>query len=68
MTPEEFLKYREDGVAKIFDKVDKALDLLIEINQEYCSWDEWEKSKILDNAIGVLQSGFKKELEERYAK
>lgn len=44
-----------DNVMKELEmKVLKIMDELQDISIEYCSWDEWDKSKCLDKAIFVL--------------
>ena len=64
MSPEEMKKARNEAVKNIFKKVDKVVDELIEIEDEYCSWDEWKRSDIISKAKNVLTTGFKKEFEE----
>ena len=64
MLPEEMKKARDKAVKNIFQKVDKIVDKLIKIEDEYCSWDKWERSDIISKAKNVLTTGFKKEFEE----
>lgn len=58
------MKERENEIGNLFNKVICKIDDLIELSNEYCSWDEWEKAEIINNAKIVLSEGFKDELEK----
>jgi predicted AlkP superfamily phosphohydrolase/phosphomutase len=64
---EELNRNYEMALKEIFEKVDKVIGELEDINTEYASWDAWDKTKIIDSALGALQKGFMKELEEKYS-
>ena len=53
---------RNRAVNDIFKKVSGVIDELLEISNEYASWDEWDKADIVSNAKNILSKGFEKEL------
>lgn len=59
------MKDKDKAVKEIFKKVDNILSELEEINREYDSWDEWDKTEIISKAKSILLDGFKTEIERR---
>ena len=53
---------RDEAVKEIFKKVDKVIGSLLEISNDYASWDEWDKADIVSKAKDILAEGFKTEL------
>lgn len=56
----------EIATANLFTEVDKVINELISINNQYASWDAWDKTKIIDSALNILKEGYKEELENKY--
>lgn len=44
----------EAAMKELEEKVLKIMDELQDISMEYCNWDEWDKSRCVDKASGVL--------------
>lgn len=49
----------------LIDRICKVIDELDSINNEFASWDDWEKTKIIDKSRNALCSGFEKEIFEK---
>ena len=56
----------EKAEKEIFEKVYKIIGELSDIEDEYCSWSEFEKNDIVFKARKALLEGFEKELEGKY--
>lgn len=58
-------KEYNEAKKKLFDRVYECLKELDEITTEYAKWDEWDKSKAIDNAKNAIIDGFEKEIMDK---
>jgi hypothetical protein len=56
---------REKANEEIIKKIYDVLGELDKINEQLASWDEWDKTKIIDKAKSVLIDGFEEELTKK---
>lgn len=59
-------KSKEKKIKDIDNGVLNVIDRLHYMNKQYASWDLWDRTKIIDNALSVLKTGYEKELLERF--
>ena len=57
----------EASLMTLADRIIEVINELDAINKEYASWDEWDKTKIIDSSVNALKVGFRKELIERFS-
>lgn len=62
---EKNIKEYKEAQQQLFERVYKCLEELDNINHEYASWDEWDKTKIIDKARNAIAEGFEKEIMEK---
>lgn len=56
----------EEAMQELTDRVIKVIEELSDINDIYASWDQWGKTKVIDNALNVLKEEYIKDLEKKY--
>lgn len=61
-------KTYEQRIKDIDNRVVQAIDTLHDINDQYASWDLWDKTKIIDDSLNILKTGYESQLIEKYVK
>jgi hypothetical protein len=56
---------KEKANEEIINKIYDVLGEFDKINKQLASWDEWEKTKIIEKAKNILIDGFEDELIKR---
>jgi Cu/Ag efflux pump CusA len=63
---ETIKKEFEKAMEELTDKVLNVIEELDEINRGYASWDVWDKTKVIDQAVNTLKTEYMEELEKKY--